>query len=377
MSLDATKSYTLDEIKADGEPLFFSSDPLYYKNLLIKEFERLTDRTLYEGQVEMYMIEVMAYALQVRGAELQFAVLQRLLPFAFGRYLDYLASRVHIFRLKAASAAMDVTFTLTAPRPSTIVIPKDTRVRGNAADNIFLTAAVLLIQPGSMTGTVQVIAETSGEIGNGIEPGTELTILDPIASVQSAKAATQSNSGGDEEKDDSLRLRASEAWELVSRGGPREGYRQIALGAHPSIIDVAVVRPQPCDIQIFPLTETMPPGTEILAAIEAACDPVTIRPEGDELFVLVPTAVAVSLNVTVLTDGEPSEIQQQAEAAVKAVFEVWRRQLGIRIATAVIISAVKAIKGVEEVTVSGLSYRDLADNEYAVLTSLSIVVEEA
>lgn len=377
MTLDPTRAYTLPEIVADGEPQFFPSDPLHYKALLVTEFERLTRRKLYEGQVEMYMVEVMSYALAIRSSELQYAVVQRLLPFAFGRYLDLLTSRVNTFRLKATSAGLTARFTLVAPRPATVVIPAGTRVRGDGADTLFLTDGPLLIQAGSMSGDIHCSAEIAGTGGNGIRPDAALTILDPVTGVASCAAVTASSGGANEETDVSLRVRASEAWETISRGGPRQGYAQLARSAHPAIIDVAVVRPQPCEIQIFPLTTTMPPGDEVLAAIAAACEPYSARPEGDELFVLAPTAVTASVILNLVVDGDPAVIVPQAEAAVHAVFAVWRQSLGVRLSTAVIVSAVQRIADIVEVTVDGLTYRDLADDEFVVLVSLATNVELA
>lgn len=373
MSLDPTRAYTFDEIVAAGEPQFFSADPLHYKRLLVAEFERLAERKLYEGQVEMYMIEVMAYALQVRGAELQFAVVQRLLPFASGRFLDLLAARLGVYRLKATSAAMTVRFTLVAPRPDTTIIGKGTRVRAEGAAGVFLTDADLLVQPGSLSAVVRAVAEAPGETANGVLPGAALAILDPVAGVARAEAASLSEGGALEEGDDRLRRRAAQAWERISRGGPREGYRQRALEAHPAILDVAIVRPQPCDIRIYPLTEVLPLGQEIIDAVYAACDPYKGRPEGDEVFVLAPTAVTVSPTLRLWIDGDVATIPAQAEATARGVFEVWRRSLGARLSTAAIVAPVKRIPGVVEAVVEGFTFRDLADDEFAVLASLTVV----
>jgi len=375
MSLDPTRYHTLAEIVASGEPEFFPADPIHYRQRLVARFESLTRRTLYEGQVEMYMIEVMSYALAVRGAELQYAVIQRLLSFASGAFLDHLAGNVNTFRLKSTFAGVKVRFTLTAPRPATTVVAQGTRVRSGNSDVLFLTDEEVLIQPGTLTADVHCTATEAGTVGNGVAVDEDFTIIDPVAGVSSCLALAASSGGADEEGDNSLRQRAAEAWEKISRGGPRQGYEQLARGAHPAIVDVAVVRPQPCEIQIFPLCEIMPPGDDVLTAIADTCEPYSARPEGDELFVLVPTAVTVSLTLHLIIDGAASVIAPLVEARVRGLFDGWRQSLGIRLSTAAVITAAKAIPGVEEVTVEGLSYRDLADDEYAVLTSLTVNTE--
>jgi Phage-related baseplate assembly protein len=377
MSLDPTRYYTLAELTADGEPEFFIADPIRFKSRLVSVFADLTGRTLYEGQVEMYMIEIMSYALAVRAAELQYAVIQRLLAFATEDHLDRLAANFNTYRLKAAYAGVKVRFSLSAPRPATTVIPAKTRVRSADGDILFLTDEEVLIQAGTSTGEAHCTADTAGTAGNGVAKGEEFTVIDPVAGVASCIALDVSAGGTDEEGDGVLRQRAAEAWETISRGGPRQGYEQLARGAHPAIVDVAVIRPQPCEIRIYPLCEIMPPGDDILTAIADACEPRSARPEGDELFVLVPTAVTVSLTLNLIIDGAASVIEPLVEARVLGIFDGWRQALGARLSTAVIIAAARSIAGVVEVTIDGLSYRDLADDEYAVLVDLSINTELA
>lgn len=377
MSLDPTRTYTLAEIIAAGEPAFFEQDPAAWKSRLVTKAEGIMDRTLYEGQVEMYMVEVMAYALATRGAELQASVIQRLLPWAGREFLTALAARVNTYRIKAVAAGLDVRFALDAPRPSTISIPAGTRVRGRSTSAVFLTVTPALIQPGALTVSVRAEAATDGAAGNGVVAGTTMSVLDTLPAPATALALTTSSGGAEEEDDDHLRARAAEAWELISRGGPREGYRQLAMGAHPDIIDVAVIRPQPCDIDIYVLTAAMPPGADVLAAVLAACDPRSARPEGDEVAVMPATAVTVSATLNLWIDGAPEVIEPQAEAAFRGVWQAWRLVLGSRLATGAAVAAVKSIKGVVEATVSGWSYSALDEDEYAVLTSLAIVTELA
>lgn len=376
MTLDPTKAYTAEEIRADGEPAFFDADPLSWKTQLVAKFEANTKRPLYESQVEMYMIEVMSYALSVRASELQWAVVQRLLAFAFGRFLELLAERVRIYRMKASHAGTVMRFTLAAPRPSTIIVERGTRVRSEAGDHLFMTDEDLLVQPGSTFGDVHVTATEAGMAANDIDAATVFSILDPVAGVASAVSTVASSGGANEEGDDSLRLRASEAWELISRGGPRAGYEQLARGAHPDIIDVAVIRPQPCDIIIYPLTVTLPPSPEVVAAIEAACDPRHARPEGDEFFVEPPVAVTAAPTIRIWVEDQAEPLRAMAEATVRGIFAAWRDKLGIKIATGVIVKALMAIKGIDEAVCEDFSFRALAENEYVILIGVNVLVND-
>lgn len=376
MSLSPRHVYTLEQLIAAGEPQFFSADPLYYKTLAVKYAEARMGRTLYEGQVEMYMIEVMAYLLQVRGAEKQMAVIQRLLPFASGRFLDLLGARLKTYRLAAAHATMTVRFRLSAPRLSTIVIPAGTRVRTLGSDMVFLTDADLLIAPASMSGDISATAEAGGITGAAADSGDTLSILDPVAGITAADVRVFSD-GAAEEADTAYRPRIADAWEVISRGGPRAGYRQLALGAHPAVLDVAVIRPQPCDIDIYVLTEELPLPQVVADAVLAACDPQQKRPEGDEVMVRPAIGVPFDAILRVWVDGDNATIAAQAEGVARGVFATWRRTLGARVSTAAITSPIKQLPGIVEAKIEGYSYTALAGPEFAVLTTLTPIVEKA
>lgn len=376
MSLDPRYTYDLEQLIAAGEPQFFSADPLYYKGLAIKHAEARMGRTLYEGQVEMYMIEVMAYLLQVRGAEQQMAVIQRLLPFATSRHLDLLGARLKTFRLAAARASMTVRFVLAVPRFSTLVVPAGTRVRTAGSDVVFLTDTDLLIAQGSLQGEVAATAELGGALGVSVASGARVSILDPVAGVNEATVRVFSD-GAAAEGDDAYRLRIAEAWELISRGGPRAGYRQLAKGAHPAILDVAVIRPQPCDIDIYVLTEDMTLPQAVADAVMAACDPKKKRPEGDEVKVRAARPVSFAPTLRLWIDGDEATLILQAEAMARGVFATWQRMLGARVTTAGVTSPVKQLPGIIEAEIEGYSYTALAASDYAMLASLQVVAETA
>ncbi len=108
---------------------------------------------------------------------------------------------------------------------------------------------------------------------------------------------------------------------------------------------MAVIRPQPCDIDIYVLTETMPPGADVLAAFLAACDPRTGRPEGDEVAVMAATAVTVSATLHLWIDGAPDVITPSGRSGVSMRVAGVAPVLGSRLATGAAITSVKAVKG--------------------------------
>ena len=174
----APVSTTIDALLAQPVPDFAEVDTTALKASLVAKFEALTGRTLYPAQVEMFMIEVMAYALSVHGAAVQTGLMQNRAIWATGQHLDQLGANVDTFRLAAQSARVDVSFALAEARPQSVVVPLGTRVAAGPA-LVFATASELVIPAGEVSGQVTVVATVPGATHNDLLPGQVSDILDP------------------------------------------------------------------------------------------------------------------------------------------------------------------------------------------------------
>ncbi|MVA23611.1 baseplate J/gp47 family protein [Agrobacterium vitis] len=243
---------TIEDLRANGAPSFFERDPSVLKATYKAQFEEITGRTLYPAQTEMYLIEVLAYAHSLLAEAAQTATLQNTAVFAEGVHLENRGASVSAFRLLAQPASTTLRFTLSAVRDVETAIAKGTRVAsGNAVT--FATDADLIIPAGALTGDVAATAEATGAAWNGLAVGTVKDILDPVAYVTSAANITVVSGGSDIEDAERLRLRVVNALFTIAKTGPKNGYREHALAVDPDIIDVAVVRPEPGKINIYPL----------------------------------------------------------------------------------------------------------------------------
>lgn len=368
---------TLDELRALPVPEFAERDTADIKRKLVSRFEDLSNRTLFPAQPEMFVIELMSYALSNFGSALQNGLIQNRAIWAEGRHLDELGANVGTFRLKAQFSRAEVEFTLSERRNSAVVIPLGTRVAAGSS-LIFRTQEELVIPAGDTTGIVDTIAAATGTTYNELQLGQIQDVLDPIAYVSTVANVQISAGGSDPEDDARFRERIVNAFERITRGGSRQGYVELVKAAHPNIVDAKVIRPQPGHIHIFPLMTSGIAADAINDVIMDFLDPETTIPMGDYVSVHKVTQqnfdVVISLKVT---PGSASEVTAQAEAAIRAQFAIWSQKLGVQIAPSAIVEAVRNVPGVVGVDGPAFDFTDLPDTHFAQLGALTVNVTEA
>lgn len=370
-------SLTLDELRVLPVPDFAEADTDVIKRDLVSEFQRISGRTLYPAQVENFMINLMAYALSNIGSAVQTGLIQNRAIWAEGRHLDELGANTGTFRLAAQYARAEVAFTLTETRSTAVVIPVGTRVAAGPA-LIFRTIQELVIPAGAPSGSVNVTATATGAAYNDLQPGQIQDILDPIAYVGTVANTQVSAGGSDVESDDRFRERIVNAFERITRGGSRRGYIEQVLAAHPDIVDVEVIRPEPGHIHIYPLMKTGIAADAIDEIIRAYLDPETMIPMGDFVSLHKVTSQVFDVVMTLrVTPGFAADVAAKAKALIRAQFDTWSQSLGAQIAPSALIEAVRAVPGVVGVTGPDFDFTDLGATRFATLGDLTVSLTEA
>lgn len=374
MRLDEVGPYSLERLKALAPPILFSRDAAALREQYVKWFEEVSGRPLFPMQVEMLLIETLAYAMAMLGEEAQAVAEAHLVAFAPASALELLGVNRSTPRLPAARARVTLRFSLAEARQETTLIPAGARVSAGGAVT-FATMSAGVIPIGALYIDLTAEAVESGEIGNGFLAGQITTMLDPIAGV-GVTNATISAGGADIESVELYRLRLANAFERISSGGSFSWYRETAIGVSAALIDVAVVRPQPCIIDIYPLTVLGAAGVDLRAQVLAAFntnDALNIR-FGDDVYVKPPVAVTGSGTLTVRGRNMPASIQADAAGAAELVLKVWRERLGSVVAPSDIEAAIKALPGVIDAELAGIAFQQLQKFEFFVATSLTINV---
>ncbi|MGN8119909.1 baseplate J/gp47 family protein [Labrys sp. 22185] len=217
MRRDDPGPYSLDALRALPKPALFSRDAAALKVRYIVWFEQASGRALYPMQVEMLLIETLAYAMSILGEEAQMTVEQHLVALATVG-LDQLGANRSAPRLPASKARVTMRFSLTTVRQEAVTIPEQNRVNAGSAGLVFLTLTPAVIPAGALWADVTAEASLEGVAGNGLQPGHLTSMLDPVAGVVAANVTT-SEGGADIEDLDQWRLRIANAFDRVSSAG--------------------------------------------------------------------------------------------------------------------------------------------------------------
>lgn len=366
---------TLQELRAIGAPQFFDTDPVSIKRRLVAKFEADTKKTLYEGQPEMFMIETMAYSLSVRSSAEQNAVLQNTIVWSEGRHIEDNAANVSIFRIKAQPARTTMRVSIEAARLSAVSVEKGTQFSGGTF--VFQLDEDAVIAPGELATDVPASAVVAGVAADGIAAFVINQAVDELPDGVTAHNITVTFGGSDDEDLERLRERAANGNFRISKGGPRNGYREIVKAIHPDIVAVSPIKPQPGYIEIYPLMKTGLPSQEIKDLILQEIDPEEDVPMGDYITVNDLTPVSHDFTLIIRIDAADNSIEGAGRAKVEEVFSGWSKAIGIRVSPSVVTSEVRQLRGVVDAEVDGLEFADLTDKQYAVLGDLTIDIRVA
>ncbi|HEY9737520.1 MAG TPA: baseplate J/gp47 family protein [Trichocoleus sp.] len=362
-------------------PDFIERDPATIETEALSTFEAALGKALFPGQPERLLLNGLVYREALVRMGIQYAAEQSLVNYAVEASLDQLGVLLGVTRLEAAAARVTMRFSRTA-LPSSLLIPQGTRVGVSGSGIRFATVEAATILANQ--ATVDVIAEalSPGTAGNGFTAGQVNELIDAIAGVTSAANITTSNGGSDTETDDRLRTRIKLAPNQFSVAGSKGAYRYWALTADPNVIDVAVVGPEdrgglsPVLVQVYPLTSTGLPSTEILTAVEDVLSNDTIRPLTDEVDVIAPTAVTYSItaSITLYSTADAATLTTQLNAAAQAFAVTKRAKLGQDIIRSQLTAAL-SLEGVYQVNLtSPATDQVISPSQWANCTAITITI---
>lgn len=235
---------------------FVDTDSEALVNLAISVYERLCGTTVRPASPEHLFIRwVAAIALQQR-IMINYAGNQNIPSRASGSNLDALGELFYLHdRPGAAAATCEMEVTISAAQSSAILIPKGTRFTDLSNTLYWRAVEDAYIPVGELTGTVQIICETSGKAANGYLPGQINTLVDisDILYYSSCRNITVSDGGAEEATDEEFYqlLRASE--DAYSVAGPMGAYEYWAKSVSTEISDVKAIRPTEIRNRVLPV----------------------------------------------------------------------------------------------------------------------------
>lgn len=250
-----------------------------------------------------------------------------LLKYAYGPYLDHIASMKGITREQAKPARVMVRFTLSEVRPNTIEIPQGTHVTDGSM--YFETEQYAEIKPGSGYIDVECVCLVSGSDGNDLQPGEINTLVNPIPYVASVSNIEETAGGVDIEDDDSMKERIYIAPSSYSVAGPEDAYRYWVKTFNSGISDVLVQSDNPVDVIVeFIMSDGELPTTGLIQGLQLYLQNKQIRPLTDKVTVKAPDTVDYKLDVRYYINTSDLKCADTIKANVTAAVEqyiVWQR----------------------------------------------------
>lgn len=372
-------------------PKFVSDDSQTITQDLVARYEALTGKTLYPGQVERLLIDLIAYAATLNRAAINDAGRQNLVRFAREPMLDYLGEMINVPRLSSVAATTVLRFTVPASLAVEVTIPSGTLVDSSDGKVTFVTDAAVTLAVGQLAVDVSATCESAGAAGNGWQPGQINTLASDIGDTTVTVAnITPSANGADAESSDRYRERLMEGPESFTVAGPRGAYRFHAMSVHPSIIDVGVMGPAQNIVDglvvssnnvpsgavfVYPLTADGAPDAEILAQVDAALNDETVRPLCDYVQVFAPTPAdyVIHAALTLYGTADAATTLATARAAAQAFADNRAAGLGRDVVPSQLIAAL-SVAGVYQVVLSDLVLLALEESQFARCTEIVITV---
>ncbi|EBL2473498.1 TPA: baseplate protein [Escherichia coli] len=355
------------------EPDFIERDADKITAEMIAKYEEDTGKTLYPAQAERLLIDLWAYREMLVRVAVQEAAKQNLVAFSREPMIDYLGELVGVYRLAAQPATSTLQFSVDEALAIDVLIPAGTRV--SASDSIiFATDTDVVLKAGLLLVNVTATCTEPGTAGNGWQPAQVSQLLDEIDNIDLLVTNLTASSGGSEQEDDDrLRERIRLAPESFTNAGSRGAYRFHAMGAHPGIVDVAVLSPAPGTVELYPLLSTGLPDSSILTLVESFCSDEKVRPLTDTVRAKTPVQVdyTIEARITIYRDQDARLVKDNANSAIQNWVASRTATLGRDIVPSQIIS-VLSVSGVYQVELVTPALRVVAENEWANCTAITL-----
>ncbi len=190
-----------------------------------------------------------------------------------------------------------------------------------------------------------------------------------------AEADAEAGTAAVMEEDDDFRFRITLAPEGYSTAGPEGAYLYYALSADSDVASATALSPNPAEVEIYILSraEGGTASPELIAAVQAALTPDSVRPIGDRVSVQSATITeyAIVASLTTYDGPDASVVLATAQAQIER-FVAESRKIG-RDITLSGINAALFVGGTQKVTVtSPVADIELDDTQAAICTGITL-----
>ena len=345
---------------------FIADDSPTIEANLTNVYTILTGRAVRAASPERLFIKWVTAAMVQAYTSINIAGNQNIPSRAEGANLDALGELVYTkTRPPASPAGVQMQFTISAPQNSAVLVPRGTRITTTDGSVVFATDEDVYIAIGSTTASVHATCQTAGANGNGYTAGQITTCVDLFPYYESCANTNTSDGGAEIPNDDEYYELMVASEDGYSCAGASGAYAYFAKAVSKEIKDVLVNSPIPGYVYIFTLMSSgLPAGSEIKAAILAACNKDEVRPLTDFVVAYDPEIVNYNIDLTYYIPAETSESAAAIQDAVTAAVDeyvAWQcGKLGRDINPSKLISLLMET-GIKRVTVTSPVFTLLRD----------------
>ena len=345
------------------------SDAWEIKRDMINKFQELSGRSLTEASPETLIFSTVAYQLALLEEKYNDDIKQNYLRFARDERLDlkgeFYGNRGK--RLIEQPAVATFRFYISNIQTTDTVIPKGSRIRYN--ELYFETDEEYKITKGNLSVDGKATCNTLGIIGNGIPVGQIKDMVDIFPNYAKVENITESNSGTNEEADESYRERIREIPESFTTAGSSGAYTFWTKTASTNIIDVKVHSPSATNVDIYIWTDIGAVSQELKEKVKAVLNEENVRPLTDKVNIKEPNKVnySVDFDYYIEKDNETlvNVIKSNVDKTVQEYVNWQKEKIGKDINPDELIKRLK-IAGVKRVVLRDPVFQKLDFNQVAI-----------
>lgn len=242
------------------------------------------------------------------------------LRYAVGDYLDILGEQRSCPRIAATAATATVTITSNATG-KTDVLEAGTAMTADG-EIFYLLTEDLTLTGYAQTVTVEVIADRTGSVGNGLLAGTEMGLAITNSGVNSIIVATDATGGNEEEDDETYRERIREYGLASVSTGPERQYEAAAKAVSSVILDAKAINTGAGNVTVYLILETQTGAAALIQSVLDALSAEDVRPLTDHVAVQQATNIPYTLNVKYTSDNSSATSAAIAEAVKE--YQEWQ-----------------------------------------------------
>lgn len=345
------------------------SDAWEIKRDMINKFQELSGRTLTEASPETLIFGTVAYQLALLEEKYNDDIKQNYLRYARNERLDL---KGEIYgnrgkRLVEQPAIATFRFYISSIQATDIVIPKGSRIRYN--ELYFETNEEYKILKGNLFVDGKATCNKVGTVGNGIPVGQIKDMVDIYPNYSKVENITESNSGTNEETDESYRERIREIPESFTTAGSSGAYTFWTKTASTNIIDVKVHSPSVTNVDVYIWTDTGTVSQELKEKVKAVLNDENVRPLTDNVNIKEPNKISYSIDFDYYIDKDNETLVNIIKSNVDKTiqeFVSWQKEkIGKDINPDELIKRLK-IAGVKRVVLRSPAFQKLDFNQIGI-----------